>query len=109
MPCGHKITTTAKMQPLTTIHDHVHFLVWAITTILGLVVMTTHGITAFNGTGFYAGHPDPKLGAILITLGLTVAPSFAVGYVLACAARRISLWLIPIPAFNDALLHDWEY
>lgn len=96
------------MRPLITIHDHVHFLVWVIVTFLGTIIMTVLGITAFNGTGFYTDHPDPKLGAILIGLGTSCIPSIAVGYILACGARRISQWLIPIPQFNDALLYG-EY
>lgn len=97
------------MRQLSTIHDHVHFIVWSGITIFGIIILTTLGITAFNGTGFYAGRADPKLGAALITLGVTFVPSFGVGYVLACIARRISMWILPIPTFNDPLLSDWDY
>jgi hypothetical protein len=100
---------TVKMRPLITIHDHVHFLVWAITSVLGTVIMTTLGVTAYNGTGFYADHPDPKVGAILIGLGVSFIPSITAGYILACGARRFSQWLVPIPQFNDSLLRDYEY
>jgi len=98
------------MSPYYTIHDKVHVIVWAGTTIFGIIIMTTIGITAFNGTGFYTGHPDPKLGSILITLGVTFIPSFVTGYILACLMRRLSMWLVPLPMYNDLLLgNEWDY